>query len=138
MNVFFDVDYTIISYEGVLRPHVLDVFKALVEDGHKIYIWSGVGLRHEVVRHHGLGPYVSGIYVKPIERYREMLPKLGVDITPDFIVDDHREIVEVFGGMQISPYSYPSRHDTEMLRAYNLIRHAAELRQKSQAPKEGA
>ena len=125
MNVFFDVDYTLISYEGALRPHVREVFQALVDDGHRIYIWSGVGLRHRVIQHHGLSEFVSGVYVKPLEDHHRSLPRLGVEVEPDFVIDDHREVVDAFGGMHILPYSYPSSHDTEMLRAYALIKRAS-------------
>lgn len=128
MNVFFDVDYTLISYEGVLRPHVREVFRALTEEGHRIYIWSGVGLRHKVVESHGLSEFVSGIFVKPLDNHRAMLPKLGIHVNPDFIVDDHSEMTAVFEGMHITPYSYPSTHDTELLRAHELIRKAAAKR----------
>ena len=128
MNVFFDVDYTLISYEGALRPHVKEVFQALVDDGHRIYIWSGVGLRHRVIQHHGLSDFVSGIYVKPLEDHHRALEKLGVEVEPEFVIDDHRQVVDAFGGMHIVPYSYPSTHDTEMLRAYSMIKKATEER----------
>lgn len=128
LNVFFDVDYTLISFFGTLRPHVREVFQSLSEDGHRVYIWSGVGLRHEVVRRFDLAPFVRGVYLKPLERYREMLPHLGVDVVPDFVVDDHAEVVRAFGGMHIRPYDYPSASDAEMLRAYALIREAADGR----------
>ena len=126
MNVFFDVDYTLISYEGILRPHVRQVFQALIDDGHRIYIWSGVGLRHRVLQAHNLTSFVSGVFVKPLEDHWASLPRLGVDVEPQFVVDDHRQVVDAFGGMHIQPYSYPSKHDTEMLRAYALIKQAAE------------
>jgi hypothetical protein len=134
MNIFFDVDYTLISYEGVLRPHVRDVFQALIQDGHSIYIWSGVGLRHTVVRTHGLEEYVSGVYIKPLGDHHAMLSRLGVPVVPDFVVDDHREVVDAFGGMHIRPYSYPSQTDQEMLRVLSLIRMAAEERGNGQKP----
>ena len=137
MNVFFDVDYTIISYEGALRPHVREVFQALTEEGHRIYIWSGVGLRHAVIQQHELSEYVSGIYMKPLENHWAMLPKLGVEVTPEFVIDDHREVVDAFGGMHIAPYSYPSQNDTEILRAHSLIRKAAEERDGIQKTSEG-
>ncbi|HEY3059716.1 MAG TPA: HAD hydrolase family protein [Chloroflexota bacterium] len=42
MNIFFDVDETILGYDGSLRPLVRETFKVLVDEGHRIYIWSGV------------------------------------------------------------------------------------------------
>jgi hydroxymethylpyrimidine pyrophosphatase-like HAD family hydrolase len=58
MNIFFDVDETIVGYDGSLRPLVHETFKALLEEGHRIYIWSGVRtpemVHNEVVERHGL------------------------------------------------------------------------------------
>ena len=44
LNVFFDVDNTLIMWDGVVRNHIREVFEALKENGHEIYIWSGVGI----------------------------------------------------------------------------------------------
>ena len=52
MNIFFDVDYTILGLDDSLRPGTKETFRKLIDDGHSIYIWSGVGLRWEVVRKH--------------------------------------------------------------------------------------
>ena len=49
MQLFFDVDYTLIAYNGSLRPLVHKVFGDLKSDGHDIYIWSGMGLRNKEV-----------------------------------------------------------------------------------------
>src|SRR6266511_378097 len=49
MNIFFDVDDTLVTWDFRLRPHVRDVFEALRDDGHRIYIWSGRGKRWDVV-----------------------------------------------------------------------------------------
>ena len=125
MNIFFDVDYTLISYEGALRPHVKEVFQALKDEGHDIYIWSGVGLRDHEVRSNALDEFVSGIFVKPLYDHWAQLPKLGVTARPDFVVDDHSEVVAAFGGAHITPYSYPSGTDSEMLRIHEMIRRAA-------------
>jgi len=128
VNIFFDVDYTLISFQGKLRPHVHEVFEKLVREGHSIYIWSGVGLRHEVVAKHNLGQYVSGIYHKPKEDFQHRIVELGVDVKPDFIIDDHGEIVRAFGGYWIKPYGWDHPGDTEMIEAYNAIQsHLATL-----------
>ena len=118
MNIFFDVDYTLISFEGRLRPNVKEVFQQLLDDGHKIYIWSGVGLRHEIIKKFELEPYVSGVYWKPIEHYEEKLVELKVDIRPDFIIDDDFGIVEALGGYLIKAYSLPNPDDKELWKAY--------------------
>ena len=43
LNVFFDVDYTLIMADGRLRNHTEEVFVRLKEAGHGLYVWSGVG-----------------------------------------------------------------------------------------------
>lgn len=123
MNIFFDVDYTIIGYMGDLRPQVREVFTQLKADGHTIYIWSGVGLRTEVVKQHQLQDFISGLYIKPTWDYANQLPKLGVPMVPDFVVDDHVGVVNAFGGVCVrrfdgGPYD---KDDAEMQRVYQAI-----------------
>ncbi|MDA1240805.1 MAG: HAD hydrolase family protein, partial [Chloroflexi bacterium] len=50
LNVFFDVDNTLIMWNGSLRNHAEHVFKSLKEAGHTIYVWSGVGIRRMDMR----------------------------------------------------------------------------------------
>lgn len=125
MNIFFDVDYTIISYDGTLRPKVREVFEQLKRDGLDIYIWSGMGIRWNVVRTHGLGPFVSGVYEKPIERYAEavnaMLARQELPVRPDFVVDDYPEIVGVFGGVVVRPFWAVDHRDREIERVYRIV-----------------
>lgn len=128
MNIFFDVDYTLVDWDGTLRPHVREVFERLVAEGHKVYLWSGVGLRWEVVDRYGLRDLVSDCYVKPLRDHQRELMRLGVLIQPDYVIDDHGEVVSAFGGYLIRPYySYGNPNDTEMLRVYDAInRYASE------------
>ncbi|HET6318626.1 MAG TPA: hypothetical protein VFG86_19395, partial [Chloroflexota bacterium] len=69
MNIFFDVDETILGYDGSLRPLVHQTFEILVAEGHRIYIWSGVRtadtVRAEVVQRHALETYVTDCFQKP-------------------------------------------------------------------------
>ena len=92
MNIFFDVDYTILGLDDSLRPGTKETFRKLIDDGHLIYIWSGVGLRWEVVKKHDLEEFVSGVYEKPTHHYDERLEELGVDVTPEFVIDDYPEV----------------------------------------------
>ena len=129
MNIFFDVDETILGYDGSLRPLVKQTFEALVQEGHRIYVWSGVRtgqtVRTEVVERYGLQAYVTDCYQKPRWDYREQLARLGVDVEPDFCVDDYPEIVEVFGGFLIRSY-LRERPDADLERVHAAIRSAAE------------
>lgn len=121
MRIFFDVDNTILAWDNSLRPLVPDVFQRLKDDGHTIYLWSGVGLRWEVVREHQLRPLIETCFVKPLENYHASLPALGVTTPPDFVVDDHPAIVEAFGGVMVTPYYFTNPDDKEMLRVYEAI-----------------
>ena len=126
MNIFFDVDYTLISSSGLLRPGVRECFQRLVDDGHIIHIWSGVGLRQYEVRHHQLESYIAGVYIKPLTNYREDWQRQGVPVDPDFVIDDHLDVVRAFGGIFIRPYYYPDDTDQEMEGIYQAIRSYAE------------
>jgi phosphoglycolate phosphatase-like HAD superfamily hydrolase len=129
MNIFFDVDETIMGYDGSLRPLVRETFQALIDDGHRIFIWSGVRtgetVRTEVVERHGLSRYVSDCFQKPRWDYREQWRRWGSGVDPDFIVDDYPEIVAEFGGVLITPYAYARQQDTELQRVYAAIKQKA-------------
>jgi phosphoglycolate phosphatase-like HAD superfamily hydrolase len=125
MNIFFDVDETILGYDESLRPLVEQVFRQLVEDGHRIYVWSGVrtgdAVRANVVERHGLAAYVTECFRKPLFDFREQWARRGIDVQPDFVVDDYPEIVDAFGGLVVKPYSM-ARADSEMQLVYEAIR----------------
>ena len=121
MNIFFDVDYTILAVDNSLRPGTRDVFDKLVSDGHKVYIWSGVGIRTAEVRRHKLDDVVSGVYQKPIEDFEAGLVTWGVDVRPDFVIDDHPEIVTCFGGFICRPYYFKNPDDDEMRQIYDTV-----------------
>jgi len=122
MNVFFDVDYTLIADDGSLRPYVHEVFQKIKDDGHNIYIWSGVGIRWEVVNRHNLREYIETCYLKPLSDYKEALIDLGVDVMPDFVIDDHSGVAIAFGGVVVKPYYTRNPDDEEMLRVYDELK----------------
>lgn len=124
MNIFFDVDFTLITWDYRLRPHVKEVFQLLKDDGHTLYLWSGVGKRWEIVEQFGLHEWVADCFEKPLYRHHERLGELGVPLVPDFVVDDHEEPVTAFGGALILPPNTPLDADREMLRIYEAIRAA--------------
>lgn len=122
MNVFFDVDDTIVSsVYGTLRPLVRELFHQLQEEGHRIYIWSGVGLRWDVIERHQLRPFISGCFLKPLFDHHNRLTELGVTVKPDYCIDDYPEIAEAFGGITVRPYWQPDKQDREMERVYQAI-----------------
>ena len=125
VNIFFDVDYTIMGADGSLRHNTEATFKRLVSDGHRLFVWSGVGVRSAEVRRFGLSDYVDGVFQKPLEDYEAALPGLGVSPRPDFVIDDHPEIVRFFGGFVCRPYYFRSSKDTEMDEIYRTVRDVA-------------
>ena len=122
MNVFFDVDDTLITWDYRLRPHVREVFTQLRADGHTIYLWSGMGRRWEVVERFGLHDLVADCFQKPLYNYVARLTELGVTVYPDFVIDDYEDPVQVFGGYRIPPPHAPLAEDRELLRVYDAIR----------------
>jgi hypothetical protein len=119
VNVFFDVDDTLITWDVKLRPHVLEVFDQIGRDGHVVYLWSGYGPRWEVVRRFDLHDLVRDCFYKPLHDHHQRLGELGVPFVPDYVVDDHPEIVTAFGGTLVFPAGKPFVEDREMWRAYD-------------------
>lgn len=115
MNIFFDMDGTLISVQDEsLRPGVRATFERLVRDGHRIYVWSGVGLRWAEVDRHSLRELVSDCFLKPLRDHRASLASHRVDVEPDFVVDDYREVVDAFRGHTVRPYEGRDPDDREM------------------------
>ena len=121
MNIFFDVDYTILGADGSMRPDTEETFQKLIADGHLVYVWSGVGIRKAEVRRLGLESYVSDVFQKPIEDFEQGLVTWGVTTRPDFVIDDHPEIVRNFSGFLCSAYFWRNANDTEMRQIYRVI-----------------
>lgn len=84
--------------------------------GFAVYIWSGVGVRWEVVDVHGLRPFVRDCFVKPLSRHHERLKELRIPFVPDHVVDDDDEIVRAFGGTLVPAPLEPLHSDRELLR----------------------
>ena len=121
MKIFFDVDYTILGLDDTLRPGTTATFQQLLDDGHEIYIWSGMGERWEVIEKHCLQPFVSGVYEKPTHHYHERMAELQIPVEPEFVIDDYPEIVAAFGGVWVPPYFFSRSVDHEMERIYRII-----------------
>lgn len=124
-NVFFDVDNTLIMWNGSLRNHAREVFAALREAGHTIYVWSGVGIRRWDMRRHELDEFVEDYFVKPLEDHHEKLEALGVPMVPDYVIDDHKTVVDAFGGYHIPDIAGPD--DEELLKVLAEITALASL-----------
>jgi SAM-dependent methyltransferase len=121
VNVFFDVDDTLITWDVRLRPGVHEIFGRLREDGHVLYLWSGYGPRWEVVRRFELHEHVIDCFWKPLHNHHARLAELKVPFVPDYVIDDHREVVDAFGGTHIRPAPMSLESDREMWRVYEEI-----------------
>jgi len=121
MNIFFDVDSTLITWDVRLRPGVHENFQQLRDDGHVIYLWSGMGPRWEVVRRFDLHEHVTDCFTKPLYDHHARMDELGVTIRPDYVIDDHREIIDAFPGYHIPEPRYPLDSDREMWNVYEDI-----------------
>ena len=124
MTIYLDVDLTLLSEDGRLRPGVHDLLEKLAADGHHVYLWSGNGIRWEFVDRHGLRPLVAGCLYKPLYDVRVALERQGIP-PPDFCVDDYPEFIQEFGGVLVAPYGQENPADREMERVYEAVRAAA-------------
>jgi hypothetical protein len=115
VNVFFDCDYTILSFDQKLRRGTREVFARLAEDGHNVFLWSGEGARWSVVRQHDLGSYLSGVFAKPLQDFEAGLKRLQVTTVPDFVIDDYPQIVRYFGGYHIPEFYFAKDDDDDEL-----------------------
>lgn len=121
VRVCFDVDDTLIDLRGRLRPHTLDVFEELAGRGFHLYVWSGAGIRWEVVNVHGLRPHVVDCFRKPTSLHHQRLADHGVPFVPDFVVDDDIEVVEAFGGYHMAPPPGDFSDDLQMLASRDAV-----------------
>lgn len=121
MNLFFDVDDTLITWDVKLRPGVMEVFEQLRRDGHDLYLWSGYGPRWEVVRRFEMHDHIINCFWKPLYDHHVRLVELGVPFVPDYVIDDHHQVVDAFGGTLVEPAGRPFVVDREMERVYAEI-----------------
>ncbi|MCL4239961.1 MAG: HAD family hydrolase [Dehalococcoidia bacterium] len=108
MNIFFDVDHTLVfidQHTNALRPGAHEAMRRLKAARHGVFVWSASGLAHveRVVHLHGLGEWVDGMFDKD--------PR--VQPYPDFIIDDDWYLVEKYGGHCVSQYKAINPEDRE-------------------------
>ena len=121
MNIFFDTDYTWLGLDDSVRPGTREVMERLIQDGHKIYVWSGVGIRWRDLERHGLTELITDCFVKPLDNFIEAIDDLRLPVIPDIVLDDFPEVPSGLSGIWIRPYFYYNPTDTEMERIYQLI-----------------
>ena len=121
MNIFFDMDYTLLGVDGTLRPGAREVMQRLKEDGHTLYVWSGNGIRWLEVRRHGLESLVSDCFLKPLDNIANAVEQMELPVKPDLVIDDYLEVPAALGGIWVRPYYFPNSSDNEMERVYRII-----------------
>ena len=112
MNVFFDVQGTLLTMEEAPRPRAREAFQMLRASGHEVYLWSsgGAGYAATAADLLGVTDLVSGCFGKRQEP--------GVPV--DFAVDDDTSVVEAHGGYRIKPFD-GDPGDEELMRAAKAI-----------------
>ena len=112
MNVFFDVQGTLMTMEEVPRPRAREAFLMIKEAGHDIYLWSsgGAGYAAGAADLLGVADLVGGYLDKRQEP----------DIPVDFAVDDDASVVEAHGGYRITPFDGDPA-DEELMRAVDAL-----------------
>ncbi len=126
MNIFFDMDYTLLAVDGSLRPKVREVLQRLRDDGHQLYVWSGNGIRWLELHRHGLESLVIDCFEKPVDCYAKRVGQLGLPVIPDLVVDDHLEVAAALGGIWVRSYYFANTSDDEMEHVYRIIAETAE------------
>ncbi|MBI4339157.1 MAG: HAD family hydrolase [Chloroflexi bacterium] len=121
LNIFFDMDYTLLGMDGGLRPGAREIMQRLKADGHTLYVWSGTGIRWTEVRQHKLDPYVTDCFVKPLNSFVEARERLDLPVRPDLVIDDYPEVPAALGGIWVRPYLFDNDNDDEMERVYQMI-----------------
>lgn len=122
MNIFFDMDYTLIGgIDGSVRPNVLEVMEKLNQDGHKLYVWSGVGIRWRDVKRLGIEHLIIDCYLKPMSNYFENMKKMELPEEPDLVIDDFPMVASGIGGMCVPAYNTEDKEDQIMDRLYVAI-----------------
>ncbi len=119
LNVFFDVDHTLVyttQAMSALRPGAREAMARLKGAGHSVFVWSAGGQLYSerTVERHGLGEWVDGCFDKH--------PR--VDPPPDIIIDDDWYLVEKYGGYVVSQYKEIDESDRELL---EIVEKLAEL-----------
>jgi hypothetical protein len=97
MNIFVDVQGTLLTEDSDPRPHVREFFLKLSDMGHHVYLWSiaGDGYAAHAARVLGVDDVVRGCFGK------RSVPE---DITVDFVVDDQPSWVEEHSGFLVKAY----------------------------------
>lgn len=117
MNIFFDVDLTLISPFLELRPHARDVLAALKAEGHRLFLWSAGGKAYAeyIAERCRLQEFVEACFSKG-----EPLA-----VVPEFCVDDHPDFVTPCSGYLVRPYVGFFHRDEELLQVLHHIRSVA-------------
>jgi len=123
MNIFFDMDQTLLGLDETLRPKAREVMQRLKDDGHTLYVWSGMGIRWAEVHSHKLDELITDCFIKPTYNYAQATKEAGLPVMPDLVIDDIPEVSRALGGAWVEPYRFHfhSPDDNDMERVYQII-----------------
>lgn len=99
--------------DNSIRPGVAFTLSRLKAEGHEVWAWSGDTRRAELLDACGLLELLHGVTIKPTSNYRGRARELCGDHEPQFVVDDHPQVVRMFGGLQLPSY-YGADHPDQM------------------------
>jgi hypothetical protein len=122
-RVYIDIDHTMVGEDNSVRPGVESTLSHLKNVGHELYAWSGDTTRKGLLQERGLLRLFQDVSLKPTSSYRQRARELCRGREPDFVVDDHAQVVRMFGGVHLAPY-YGAEHADQ---TFILVASAVEL-----------
>lgn len=127
MNIFFDVDGTIVVDQkwDTLRPGTEGSFRGIDALGHSVYLWSRRGYGHcrRIAKTFNLAEYLSGYATKPYKRDLIKLDKtdpanrlievrpsiagsISLQVPVDLCVDNAGgHLIEFYGGVKVPTFT---------------------------------
>lgn len=98
LDIYLDVDGTLIDKDDNLRPHVVELITSLHDRGFGIYIWSGGGLHYAADHARRIFKLCDNpdIHINVIEKD---LSKVRSKSKYNFVIDDMQDIVDNFRDM---------------------------------------
>ena len=118
MKIFFDVDHTILLSDSevyALRPGVAELFQALKDMGHLVYLWTASGEVHarRLVERYDLQDLVLDCFDKD---------PVHVPMLPAMVIDDDWYLIEKYKGILVSQYKEVDPEDRELYRVLDCMR----------------
>lgn len=131
MDVYIDIDGTLIDKDDIVRPRVADFFQGLTMRGCKIIIWSGGGITYAERHIHRILTWIDYSTKQKNNISVEVIAKDFRNVRykdyRSFVIDDQLPVVEMFkdfggGGYKVPFYESTLMEDDEaLIEAYHEI-----------------